>query len=278
MMAQYGCRLMRKSVRNITGSLGLWLICLWSTAFIQQNLSAQPVVLHVAAAADLQYALPLIAKAFEQVNPSVRVQCTFASSGMLATQILAGAPFHVFLAGDTAYPQRLVRAGKSERMHMYAQGKLVLWHSGSIVQTSNLVDVLQPNDKIAIANPRHAPFGQRAMEAILYHFSEYQWKSRIQPHIVYTDNVMQAAHYALSGNVRFAWLPLSVVLAPALRNHGSYTIVPEHSHQPIIQGACAVYTKDQRMYSTAKDFVKFLSGEDAHNVFRQFGYVMVDGR
>lgn len=254
-------------------ALGAWLAWCCLLVLVPQNLRTQSMTLHVAAAADLQYALPLIAKAFEQVNPNVQVRCTFSSSGMLATQILAGAPFHVFLAADTAYPQRLVRAGKAERISIYARGTLVLWHSGGMVQTSNLLDIVQPKDKIALANPRHAPFGQRAMEAILYHFSEYQWKSLIQPHVVYADNVMQAAHYALSGNVRFAWLPLSVVLAPALRNRGSYTIVPEHTYQPIIQGACALHTRDPRLYSMAQDFVKFLAGEDAHTIFRQFGYM-----
>lgn len=239
-------------------------------------LSAQaPRILRVAAAADLQYALPLIAKAFEQVNTNVQVRCTFSASGTLATQILAGAPFHVFLSADTVYPNRLVQAGKAQSMRIYARGTLVLWHrSAQPVLVYNLLAALQPQDKVALPNPRHAPFGQRAMEAITYHFSAYQWSQEIQPHIVYADNVMQAAHYALSGHVRYAWLPLSVVLAPGLRNYGAYTVVPEHTHQPIMQGACALRSNDAMSNGLADDFIRFLAGEDAHTIFRQFGYML----
>jgi molybdate transport system substrate-binding protein len=158
-------------------------------------------------------------------------------------------------------------------MRVYARGALVLWHvSAQPVLVHNLLSLLQAHEKIALPNPRHAPFGQRAMEAMTYHFSEYQWTKEIQPHVIYADNVMQAAHYALSGHVRYAWLPLSVVLAPGLRTYGNYTTVPEHTYQPIVQGACALRTNDARLASVAKDFVEFLAGEDAHAIFRQFGY------
>ncbi len=284
LMVHYGCLLMRNMTYQRTNTatnfrqmmvqrvliVVMSMVCWWCV--VCEVGMAQTQELRIAAASDLQYVLPLICEAFEKIHPAWRVRCIFGASGVLTAQIRAGAPYHVFLSADTVYPYNLVQAGKAHTFRVYARGSLVLWHRRGHSILENLLSALQERDKIAIPNPRHAPFGRYAMQALRYHFSEHQWTNNLEPHIVYADNVMQATHYVRTGNVAFALLPLSVVLAPAMRGYGMYTVIPPHSYQVIKQAGCVVHRADTKTTQVAIEFVEFLRGEDAHAIFTLFGY------
>ncbi len=153
----------------------------------------------MAAASDLQSALPAIASQFEK-DSGQRVILTFGSSGNFFTQIQNGAPFDVFLSADIDYPRRLEASGQAERgsLYKYATGHIVLWtrtDSGIDVRRGLAVLVDARVRRIAIANPEHAPYG-RAAVAALRHEGLYE---RVQGKFVLGENISQAAQFAQSG-------------------------------------------------------------------------------
>src|SRR5262245_34559913 len=133
--------------------------------------SAQnPQGLTVAAASDLQAALPAITSQFEK-ETGQRVRVTFGSSGNFFAQIQNGAPFDVFLSADIDYPKRLEAAGQAERgtLYEYATGRIVLWtrkDSGIDVTRGLAVLADERIRRIAVANPQHAPYGRAAVAAL----------------------------------------------------------------------------------------------------------------
>ena len=131
--------------------------------------SAQTKTLRIAAAADLQPVLPSLIHNFEK-SSGAKVEVSYASSATLATQILNGAPYDIFLAANLAFPQKVVAANLAEESApiTYAHGSLVLWarhglfHHGLTMQSLTSPTV----HRIAVANPVHAPYGAAAMAAI----------------------------------------------------------------------------------------------------------------
>src|SRR5215471_18209395 len=165
--------------------LAIWLAALiWSVAA-----EAMAQELRVAAASDLQAALPAIAAQFEKTTGH-HVALTFGSSGNFSTQIENGAPFDVFMSADSDYPKRLEQAGLAERgsLYEYATGRLVLWtrNDSGIDVTRGLAALADARvRRIAIANPTHAPYGRAAVAAIR-HESLYD---RVQSKFVLGENI-----------------------------------------------------------------------------------------
>src|SRR5206468_9754557 len=156
--------------------------------------------LTVAAASDLQSALPAIASRFENATGQP-VRLTFGSSGNFFAQIQNGAPFDLFLSADIDYPRRLASSGLAERgsLREYAVGRVVLWtRTDSGVDVKRGLAVLEDSRvrRIAIANPEHAPYG-RAAVAALRHEGLYD---RVRDKFVLGENISQAAQFADSGS------------------------------------------------------------------------------
>lgn len=226
--------------------------------------------LTVAAASDLQAALPVIASQFEK-DTGHKVTLTFGSSGNFFTQIQNGAPFDVFLSADIDYPRRLERAGIAERgtLYEYATGRLVLWtrsDSGVDVRRGLTMLVEAGVRKIAIANPAHAPYG-RAAVAALRHVGVYD---RVQPKFVLGENISQAAQFAQSGNAEVGVLALSLALAPALQRAGSYVEIPANFHAPIEQAAVVLSTSSQK--GLARRFLAALKAPEAVRILQSYGF------
>src|SRR5215467_5141691 len=137
-----------------------------SVAIPSFSLAQQPK-LNIAAASDLKFALTELASAFEKQS-AAKLNLTFGSSGNFFSQIKNGAPFDVFFSADTEFPRRLDTAGLvvSNSTYEYAVGRLVLWvPPGSKIDLSKsgMNSLLDPSvQKIAIANPDHAPYGRAA--------------------------------------------------------------------------------------------------------------------
>jgi len=134
--------------------------------------AAPPRKVAVAAASDLQFALAEVKEAFAKAQPGIEVSLTFGASGTFFAQLMSKAPFDLFLSADEGYPRKLVEAGLAEgtTFFRYSRGHLVLWvpkASPIPLETLGLQALLHPAaKKVAIANPRHAPYG-RAAEAAL---------------------------------------------------------------------------------------------------------------
>lgn len=194
----------------------------------------QSATVHVAAAADLQPVLPAVLANFEK-QTGKHVEVSYASSSVLATQILNGAPFDLFLSADMSFPQKLTDAGLADTPIEYAEGTLVLWaRKDSPLQPLTLAS-LQSNKlhRLAVANPEHAPYGRAAREAI----ESLHLTSILQPKLVAAENIAQAALYAESANTDAGLISLTSASTEKFRNEGSYVVIPKDTYTPLAQGA-----------------------------------------
>jgi molybdate transport system substrate-binding protein len=210
--------------------------------------------LHVAAAADLQPLLPAILTQFE-AQTGIHVEASYQSSATLATQIINGAPFDLFLAADLSFPQKVIAAGLAEEAQpiVYAQGTLVLWtRNDSPFRNLSLDSLRDPTLKsIAIANAEHAPYG-RAAKAALDHLQLYD---ALKAKLVVAENIAQTAQYADSGNAQLGLISLTSALTPRLQASGHYVLMPRDAYPPIQQGAIVV----KRAGANAEAAHRFLS-------------------
>ncbi len=192
---------------------------------------AEDQKLLVAAASSMKFALDETAQAFHKIHPNIKVQFSFGSSGNLFGQIKNGAPYDIFYSADMAYPERLAQQGfaqKGEVVKTYAVGKIVLWsnrRSGIQPATEKMNSLLNKKvNRIAIANPKHAPYGRAAVE-IMKAEKIYE---RLKPKLVMGENVTQAAQFAHTGAAQVGIIALSLALAAKMQNAGSYWQVPEN--------------------------------------------------
>jgi molybdate transport system substrate-binding protein len=212
--------------------------------------------LRVAAAADLQPLLPNILSQFT-AQTGIPASASYKSSAVLATSIINGAPFDLFMAADLSFPQKVIRAGRAAEtapIH-YARGTLVLWTRNDMPFKQLSTDSLRSGalKTLAIANPEHAPYGHAAQEA-LEHLALYD---TLKPKLVLAENIAQAAQYADSSNAQIGFISLTSALTPRLQADGHYLKIPWSDYQPILQGAVVI--RNSRNEQAAQRFLNFLA-------------------
>ncbi len=231
----------------------------------------------VAAAADLQFALADVKAAFIQAHPGVQVTATFGSSGAFFAQISNGAPFDVFLSADEDYPQKLVQAGLAQPgdLFRYSRGHLVLWvpkASPLAIERLGMQALLEPAArKVAIANPRHAPYG-RAAEAAMANLGLLE---AVRPRLVYGENISQTAQFVQSGAADIGILALSLAKGPALATAGRFVEVPPDAYPAMNQGGLLLARAKGN--PAARAFCDFLRSPGGVAILRRYGFA-VDGR
>lgn len=228
---------------------------------------ADPVTLRVAAAANLKSVFEeTLLPAFEK-KTGTKVLPTYGATRLLSAQIENGAPVDVFVAADTETVQKL--AGEklliASTVRPYAVGKLVLWsRRDSPRHPARLEDLASPAyAKIAIANPRTAPYGQAAQQA----FARAGLTASVTPRLVQAENIGQALQFAQSGNADVALTALSLVIEDKTN---PYVIVPDTLHDPLTQSAGLVRTTTHT--TQALQFLDFLVSKDAARLWKRFGY------
>lgn len=228
--------------------------------------------LRVAAAADLQFALKDIAQQYEH-QTGRKVEVTFGSSGNFFAQLQNGAPFDVFFSADIEYPTRLQQANLTEPNSMlkYAVGRIVVWMpAGSKINLAGQKwnALLDPGvQKIAIANPEHAPYGRAAVEA-LKHSGIYD---KVQSKLVYGENISQAAQFVQSGNAQAGIIALSLAVSPAMKS-GQRWGVPVDQYAPLDQAA--VILKSARDKEAAHAFLAFVSSDAGQRILGSYGFAI----
>lgn len=233
---------------------------------------AQPVAT-VAAASDLKFAIEEVAAQFEK-DSGHKLRLVFGSSGNFKTQILQGAPFHLFMSADEGFVHELADAGKTEdRGRAYALGRIgIMVPPGSPLKADgelkDLAAALKDGrlQRFAIANPEHAPYGARAKEALQH---AGLWDA-IQPRLVYGENISQAAQFAVSGSTQGGIIALSLALAPAVARTGSFQLIPEQWHLPLRQRMVLV----KGAPPAARAFYDHLSTPAAQTVMKRYGFEM----
>lgn len=248
----------------LTSNMKMVLVLLIFTGIFSAN--AQSI--KIAAAADLRFALGEVARLYMKTNPGTNIELVFGSSGNAYTQISNGAPFDVYFSADIIYPQKLKEAGLTiGEPKLYAIGRLVLW--SSTLDVSKGMEVLKNGKiRIAIANPEHAPYGQRAVEALKY----YKMYEQVKKQLTYGENISQAAQFCLSGNTEAGLLALSLVLSPGMSEKGKYSLIPEGVHRPLEQAF--VLLKRAGGNKAAFDFCNFLATSPAREVFEKYGFTL----
>ncbi len=245
--------------------LVLLLLLSWMTPLARAD------EIKVAAAADLNYAMQDLAARFEQKTGN-KVLLSFGASGNFYSQIQNGAPYDLFFSADAEYPKKLAAAAlmESSSLRTYAVGHLVLWvphGSGLDPQKLKMDLLLQPSvQKIAIANPEHAPYGRAAMAA-LEHFG---LKDKVSGKLVLGENISQAAQFVQSGGAQAGLIALSLAASPAMKDAGSYWELPSDAYPEIRQVVGVVSSSKQKQ--AAQAFLDFISSPESAAVLRKYGF------
>ncbi|MCX7145671.1 MAG: molybdate ABC transporter substrate-binding protein [Sulfuritalea sp.] len=225
----------------------------------------------IAAAADLQFALPEIVAAFAR-SGGAPLRLSFGSSGNFARQIVQGAPFELFLAADDRYVAQVITAQRADGPGThYATGRLALFlpQASPIRADRNLADLSAAArdgrlKRLAIANPEHAPYGRAAREVL----EQRGLWSAVQDKLALGDNAAQAAQFAASGAAQAGLIPLSLARAPELATRGAYVTLPENWHTPLRQTLVLV----KGAGPTARAFAEFLRGQQAREILARNGF------
>jgi molybdate transport system substrate-binding protein len=229
----------------------------------------------VAAAADLKFAMAELAGKFEEES-GTKVEVTYGSSGNFSSQIQNGAPFDVFFSADIAYPRRLAAGGAAEpdSLYEYAVGRIVIWTASDAK-----VDAVRDGwkalldarvQKIAIANPEHAPYGKAAVAAM----QKAGIYERVKVKLVYGENISQAAQFVQSGSAQAGIIALSLAVSPAMKD-GKYWAIPAEMHAPIEQAA--IVLRGAQNKSGAAAFLEFVKSAAGREILAGFGFQPLDG-
>jgi molybdate transport system substrate-binding protein len=230
----------------------------------------------VAAAADLNFAMKEIVQEFEK-KTGHKVRLTLGSSGNFYAQILNGAPFDLYFSADIFYPKKLEAAGlvETNSLFTYAIGQIALWvPRGSPIDLEKLgMKALDHSSvvKIALANPKHAPYGKSALAAI----ESSGLASRIRGKLVYGENVSQAAQFVQSGTAEIGVVALALALSEPMQETGRYWRVPPETYPRMEQAAVIIkQTGKERATDAVHAFYDWVRGTSSRRVLERYGFLI----
>jgi len=222
----------------------------------------------VAVAANFTAPMKQIAADFEQATGHKAV-LAFGATGKFYAQIRSNAPFEILLSADDETPAKLAREGAAvaASQFTYAKGKLVLWSAKEAI-VDDKGEVLKKGgfDHLALANPKLAPYGAAAVEAM----KALGVHDALSPKFVTADNIGQTLQFVKSGNAALGFVALSQVIKDSKIVEGSAWIVPANLYQPIRQDA--ILLAKGKGKPAAEALMKFLRGDAAVKVIKSYGY------
>jgi molybdate transport system substrate-binding protein len=230
----------------------------------------------VAAAASTRFALEEVAQAF-YVARGERVRLTLGSSGNLARQIREGAPFELYLSADPRYVEALARDGFTRdggKDYLIGRLAIVVPRNSPLEADGSLEDLRRALSdgrlqRFAIANPEHAPYGQRA-EQVLRHAGIWD---AIRGRLVLGENVAQAAQFAVSGNAEGGIIGFALAREPAIAGRSQAALIPDGWHDPLRHRAVLLKSAG----AVAQQFFDYLSSASAREVFHKHGFDLPAG-
>jgi molybdate transport system substrate-binding protein len=243
------------------------MLMLWALLFAGQ---VHAESLTIAAAADLKFAMDDIVVQFKKANPSATVVVTYGSSGNFNTQIQQGAPFDVYFSADIVYPNQLAKMGyATSPVIPYAIGRIVLWSASLDATQLTLVKLTDPAIKrIAIANPKHAPYGKRAEEALR---NAGVW-AQVESKLIFGENIAQATQFVESGNAQVGIIALSLARNTEIAQKGGYTLIDDRLHTPLEQGF--MLTQHAKNNALAQQFVAFMRQPLVRAIMQKYGFIL----
>lgn len=219
----------------------------------------------VAAASNLTDAFEKLSRRFSD-RTGIRVILSFGGTADLAKQIENGAPFDVFAAADSTHVEALEQKGllTPGTRALYTRGSLVLWvPNGSPINVERVEDVNRKEvERIAVAKPDIAPYGQAAVEAL----RALKLWDQIEPKVVYGMNVSQVKQFVSSGNAEVGFLPRALVKP----GEGKYVEISEELHRPIDQALGVIKASEKQ--EAARRFADFVLSPEGQVILKEYGY------
>lgn len=225
----------------------------------------------VFAAADLRFALDEVKSEFLKQNPKDELEMIYGSSGKGLYQIENGAPYDIYFSANMEFVQKLYKQGDvTTKPKLYAIGRVVIWskHKEFNPELGFLNFTQDWVQKIAIANPMHAPYGEKAKQALE---SMKMYKS-IEPKLVLGENISQTAGFIASQTADIGVIALSLALAPTISQteYKAYYLIDAKLHEPLIQGYAI--TKVGSTKPLSKTFYDFMETKDANSIMKKYGF------
>jgi len=234
------------------------------------SLSLEAAVVKVAVAANLSFAIKELIADFTKQHQEIKVETTIGGSGKLASQILHGAPYDIFLSANTTYPQKLYTLKKGLREpQIYAKGSLILLSLQKRDFTKGLHLLLQDDiTHIAIANPKTAPYGKATVEAL----KNAHLYAKIKSKFIYGESIAQTLSYTLHA-ADIGFIAKSALFAPQLHSFEegkNWIDVPKKLYTPIEQAALLLAHAQKN--ESALSFYNYLFSKQAEKIFQKYGY------
>lgn len=222
---------------------------------------------NIAASASLRYALTDIVALFSEQYPQHNLQLTYGSSGKLSQQIINGAPFDVLLSADMLRPEQLVAANMTAApAQAFAVGRIVIWQADAKRAALSIEDLTRVDiNKIAIAQPAHAPYGKMAQQALE---AAGIWQ-QVQTKLVFGENIAQTAQMTQSGAAEAGIIALSLAKNPNIQRE-NYYLIDASMHQPLLHGL--VVTKAGANNSAATAFARFMQTDAVTAILEKYGF------
>jgi molybdate transport system substrate-binding protein len=241
----------------------------WTFLFVAYatNLRAEEAL--VAVAANFSAPMQQIAASFQK-DTGHQLKMSFGATGGIYAQIKNGGPFDVFLSADQITPQKLEAEGLgvAATRFNYATGQLVLWSKqDGLVDDKGQVLSGKNIQRIALANPKLAPYGVAAWETM----TALGLLEVLKPKMVQGDNIAQTYQFVSTQNAQVGFVALSQVFSNGQLTSGSAWIVPPHLYKPIRQDV--ILLKNGKDNSAAKALLMYLKGEKAKAVMKSYGYL-----
>ena len=228
--------------------------------------AVQAAEVQVAVAANFTAPMQKIAPLFE-ADTGHKAVLAFGSTGRFYAQIRNGAPFDVLLAADDETPVKLEREGQGGSRFTYAIGKLVLW-SRQPALVDGQGEVLKSGrfEKIALADPKLAPYGAAAIETM----TKLGVTDTLRPKFVQGENIAQTWQFVATENAQLGFVALSQVWADGKLKEGSAWLVPSALYSPIRQDAILLNKGKDNAAATA--LLQYLRGDKARAIIQAYGY------
>ena len=220
----------------------------------------------IATAANCEFAIKKIARAFEK-ETHISCDVVIGSSGKLSAQIHQGAPYDVFISADMNYPEYLFKQQlATSPPEIYAYGQLVLW---TISKYDHPIEALQRGKypKVAIPNPKTAPYGKATIETL----TTLGILDTLKPTLVYAESISQANHFIGTKSVDAAFTAYATIKHNNAPSHGQWTLIPTEYHNPIAQGLVVLKGSKEKQ---AQQFKSFILSKKGQLILKEFGYLL----
>ncbi len=228
--------------------------------------------INVAVAANVSYAINELISEFNKTNPDTKIEVVLGSSGKFTTQIQNGAPFDIFLSADMKFPETLEKENlTTTKPVIYAQGSLAMLSAKPLDFSKSIALVANKSiEKIAIANPKTAPYGTASIEAL----KNANLLEKIENKFVYAESISQAVTYAITAaDVGFiAKSSLYDEKMSKYKENINWISIDPKLYTPIDQGI--VVLKRAKNNKEAHAFYNFILSKEAKDIFLKFGYLV----